>query len=120
MIISELFRKWFKLEKPPCESCEILRTQLNIANFEKKQLLDNILEFTKPRAEEKIIVKEIDPRPRAVPFSVRRSMLEEEDRAKAEILKRKEPDMIPSNHPVDETMRQDIDDLEKELGIPNG
>lgn len=106
MIINEFFRKLFKLPEAHCESCDVLQKQLEIANYEKKQLLEHILDFTKPKAEEKTITREIEPiRPKAIPFSVKRQMLEAEDRARAEILKKQQ---------------EDIEHLEKELGITEG
>lgn len=109
MIINEFFRRLLRLPEPHCESCDVLQKQLEISNYEKKQLLEHILDFTKPRAEEIRVTREIEPiKPKAVPFSVRREMLEREDRVKAEILKQKEQEM------------KSIEDLEKEVGINNG
>lgn len=90
-------------EEKLCESCETLRAQLEIANFEKKQLLDTILSFTKPVVEmaETSPIKIDAIVPKTVPWNVRRQMLENEDRAKAAILKKNA-------------------DLEKELGVENG
>lgn len=103
MIINEVFRKLFRLPEAHCESCDVLQKQLEVANYEKGQLLGHILDFTKPKTEEKFVTREIDPiRPRAMPFSVRRQMLEAEDRAKADILRKQQ---------------QDIENLERETGL---
>jgi hypothetical protein len=106
VIINEFFRRLLRLPEAHCESCDVLQKQLEISNYEKKQLLEHILDFTKPRAEEVRITKEIDPiKPKAIPFSVRREMLEKEDRVRAEILKQKEAEL------------QSIEALEREVGI---
>lgn len=103
MIINELFRKIFRLNEPHCASCDVLQKQLEIANYEKKELLGHILAFTTPKAEEKQVTREIEPiRPKAIPFSVKRQMLEAEDRVRAEILRKQ---------------RDEIEQLEKEVGI---
>ncbi len=84
-----------------CESCETLKQQLEIANYEKKQLMDRILE--KPALESKPELREVTV-PRAVPWPVRRQMLEAEDREKARLM-REAPKPVST------------EDLEKELDI---
>lgn len=106
MIINEFFRKILRLDEPHCESCDVLQKQLEIANYEKKQLLEHILDFTKPAVIEPPATRNIEPiTPKTVPFSVKRQMLEQEDRVKAEILKQKEQEL------------KDIESLEKEVGL---
>lgn len=84
-----------------CQSCETLRQQLEIANHEKKQLMDRIL--AKPEPESKPEFREVT-KPRNVPWPVRRQMLEAEDREKARLM-REAPQPIST------------EDLEKELDI---
>lgn len=104
-MIKQLFYKWFNIEDLPCKSCETLQHQLEIANYEKKELLNRILSFTEPKVEEQI-VNNIEPiRPKAVSWKVRQQELEREDRHKAKLLKEKEAEM------------KALKDLEKEVGI---
>ncbi len=71
-------------QQTQCESCETLKHQLEVSNFEKKQLLDRLLE--KPAPE---VIKEPVPitRPHNIPWNVRRQILEQEDREKARLLR---------------------------------
>lgn len=90
-----------------CDSCETLRHQLEIANYEKKQLLERILEKPEPvkdpvRNETPMLV------PRNVPWNVRRQMLEAEDRAKAKLMK-------DAPKPDNETEKKETEQFEKEL-----
>lgn len=96
--------KWFRLEPFPCQSCETLKLQLEIANYEKKELLSTILSFSKP--------PEIAPaqpldmekvKPKLMTWNVRKQMLEAEDRAAAALLA--------------EQRKKSIESLEKEVGI---
>lgn len=84
-----------------CSSCETLRAQLELANYDKGRLLDRLLE--KPGIEVPSKLAEIT-RPQTVPWNVRRQMLEKEDREKARLMA-KAPKPIPT------------EDLEKELEI---
>ena len=97
-MIKEILYKWFGVEDFPCNSCETLRGQLESVNFEKKILLDRLLNPTVPVAPEKIEYEPI--KPKNIPWVVRRQMLEEEDREKARL------------------MRQKTEELERELKIP--
>lgn len=107
MIISELLRKWFALEKPPCEACETLKRQLEIVNYEKKELLNSLLNIVKPQVEERDNTVIIEPvKPKHVAFSVRRQQLEEADRAAAKKLRE-----------VEQDNKQSVEQIEKELGI---
>lgn len=103
-IIKRIIMKISNLDPEPCESCETLKEQLNISNYEKKQMLETILSFTKPAVIEKEDnTRMIEPiQPRAVTWRVRQQALEENDRAKAQEIKRRQAD---------------IDALEKELKI---
>ncbi len=115
MIINELLRKWFNLEAPHCNSCEILESQLTLANNERERLLSTMLEFTKPSVEERVNVKEIVPiQTRAMPWRVRQQMLEENDRAKAAAMRRNAEynDTVPTT-----VTAEQIDKVEKQVGI---
>lgn len=102
MIFNELFRKWFGLDPRHCESCDILREQLNKSEAERIDLLHRLLDKDKaepsapPMGELKPIL------PQNIPWRVRQQMLEAEDRAKAKLMREKQAE---------------IDELEKEVGI---
>ena len=102
-VIKRVLMKWFDLENLPCESCETLKAQLEIANYEKKQMLETILSFTKPVVEIKTETRDIEPIiPKTVPWAVKRRMIEAEDRRTAQLKREKEVE---------------IAELEKELGV---
>lgn len=86
-----------------CKSCETLQAQLELANFEKRQLLDRIL--AKPEVE--VAKPPIEmTRPLNIPWGVRRQMLEAEDREKARLMRQApKPEPIPT------------EDLEKDLNL---
>ena len=97
-MIKEILYKLFGVEPFPCNSCETLRGQLESVNFEKKILLDRLLNPSVPVVQEK---EEYEPiKPKNIPWIVRKQMLEAEDREKAKL------------------MRLKTEELEKELGIP--
>jgi len=101
-VIQEVLRKWFGLEPVRCEVCEVLRTQLDESNRERKELLTRVLN---PTQSEPLPIKEEEPqpiRPQVIPWKVRQQMLESEDRKKAQLMRDK---------------KKEIDELEKELGI---
>lgn len=85
-LFKRIIVKYFELEPEPCESCETLKEQLNIANHEKKEMLETILGFTKPVMEEKPAdVRTIQPiQPRAATWRIKQQALEENDRITAE------------------------------------
>ena len=95
-----------------CQSCEVLKNQLNISNLEKDKLLRKLLgtpvEVTSVRDEE---LKPILPK--MVPWNVRKQMLESEDREKAKLMRKAQkdsPNQSSSPNPS-------IEELEKELGV---
>ena len=98
-MIKEILYKMFGIEPFPCNSCETLRGQLESVNFEKKILLDRLLNPVQPV--EPIKEPEYEPiKPKNVSWAVRRQMLEAEDREKAKL------------------MRMKTEELERELKIP--
>lgn len=89
-----------------CNSCETLKSQLEIANYEKKVLLDKLLqEPTIPLVSEAPV--EIS-RPKTLPWRVKRQLLEQEDRERARLMR---------EAPKPETIAADIADLERELDV---
>lgn len=115
-----------------CESCDILRAQLEIERHEKKIILQSLLDITNP----KVTRVETEPRepiaigPRHTPWRVRQQQLEEEDRAKASAIRKHNDELREANeyaernktvHEAEQTQPQISEDkteeLEKELGI---
>lgn len=116
-----------------CKSCETLKTALDAANFDKKILLARILELTQPKGEAPVSIPTDlnEVRARHIPWNMRRQMLEEEDRKKAQVLRAVaaqergaalnvergpsgglKADILP-----DPTRDESIEKLEKELGL---
>jgi hypothetical protein len=94
-LFKRIIIKYFELDPEPCESCETLKEQLNIANHEKKEMLDTILSFTKPIVEEKPIdTRTIEPiRPKASTWAIRRQELEKNDRITADANRQRQADI---------------------------
>ena len=104
-MITELLRKWFGLPVPICQTCEILRDQLDESNRERKELLHRLLENGKPEPLPPPNVEELKPiQSQFVPWRVKQQILETEDRRAAQLMK-------------DRT--KEIADLEKQLGVNN-
>lgn len=103
-----------------CESCETLRQQLSIANAEKKQLLDRLLD--KPK--EEIIQEDKDPKIIA-PSGARRwgnqrRELEANDRRVASILKAKEEEIKTSSAEIKEFEKEVEEAAKQREGTNNG
>ena len=92
-----------------CDSCETLRHQLEIANFEKKQLLDRLITTPPPTVERTTAPEPQAVKPRAIPWRVRQQMLESEDRAKAKAMREAAQE--------DQKPIVDVADMERELDI---
>jgi hypothetical protein len=90
-------------EMRACASCETLRQQLEIANYEKRELLNKLI-----RPEPVVNEPNFNElRPKTVPWRVKREELEAEDRKRAAILKEKEKEL--------NQVKSDVDELEKEV-----
>lgn len=106
-----------------CQSCEILKVQLEVANREKQQLLQALL--PKPMQTPTASENNLEPiRGRHVPFNVRRQILESESRREAVLMAAKQKEMteVPKDISVKTAIsvpaqNQSIEDLEKELGV---
>jgi hypothetical protein len=117
-----------------CKSCETLKNQLDIANYEKKQLLESILQSDTHRTASHTQSEASAPqqiKPHSIPWAVRKQMLEAEDRQKARILNENARNdlkfaaditradsggikvIIPNPNPNP----NEIEELERELGI---
>jgi len=92
-----------------CESCETLREQLAIANADRNFLLRSLIEPRTTQSNEQPKTYPEPIVPKNVPWRIRREMLEAQDRAKAEIMKKKELEIAEANKSTEE--------LEAELGI---
>ena len=110
-----------KTDYESCKSCETLKQQLEIANFEKQQLTDTLLGLLKPKVYEQP-ARELQPLENTLQtFSRRKQKLEEEARQRARIL-RDSPFVASNvNKPVVK-LSPDLDtssvkELEEELGI---
>lgn len=88
-------------ENKVCSSCEILKQQLELMTLQNNKLLDRLT--AKPEPEPIREPPQITP-PRNIPWSVRRQMLEAEDREKARLM-REAPKPVTT------------EELEKELDI---
>jgi hypothetical protein len=101
-------RRELKAENKICESCETLRKQLEIANFEKERLLSRLLE----KPEQPIVDNKpvnITP-PKTIPWRVRQQMLEQADRDKAMALRNAaKPDVKVSTADLEKDFVEDND-----------
>lgn len=94
-----------------CPTCDVYRVQLDLANYDKKKLLELIEKMNNPPvAEEKEPPLEVKPiQSRSVPWNVRKNMLETEDKLAAEKLRAKAAEIKDDS--------EKLDDLEKEVGV---
>lgn len=94
------------IEERVCKTCEVLKFEVDRLRSENERLLNRILE--KPVQEiERTVAPEPVSTPRVSLWSVKKQMLEAEDRAKAQILKKAAK---PDNQSVD-----GMNELESEL-----
>jgi|SRR6188768_1057413 len=104
-MIKKILEKWFGLEPYHCETCEILRLQLDESNKERRELLHKLLDKDKTEPLSTTSKEELTPiKPQFIPWRLRQQMLEQEDRVKARLTK----DRV-----------EEIAALEKELGVGN-
>jgi len=95
-----------------CQSCEILKTQLEISNYEKKKLLDTILSSNQSEVPQEKELP-IPIRPKHTPWEVTKNALEAADRKQAELMREHQ-------RTVDELKKNlgpSIEKLEEELGV---
>ena len=88
-MLKEIIYKIFGIEDV-CRSCDTLRHQIDVANHEKRLLLDSILSLTNPTKHDEEVKEYESIPPRNIPWHVKREMLEEADRTKAKIKKLEE------------------------------
>lgn len=117
MFLLDWYKQWLDIrksareEEKPCESCETLKQQLEIANYEKEKLLNRIME--KPEPERTTAPEPQAVRPKMVPWHVRRQMLEREDRERARLMR----EAPKTDKEIAETAKTDVAELEKEMDI---
>lgn len=90
-----------------CPTCEVYRSQLELANHEKKLLLATIERISNPVIEEKEFPHTEPIQSRTIPWSARKRILESEDRIAAEKLRVRNAELKSDK----------IEDLEKDVGI---
>ncbi len=105
MFLLKWYREYLTIRSERvCEGCEVLRHQLEVSNYEKKQLLDRLLERPEPIIEKPPVA--ITP-PTSLPWRARRQILEAEDREKARAMREAaKPDATVS-----------VEELEKEMNV---
>jgi len=104
-LISLLFRKWFGLPLvPACNTCDVLRDQLEESNRERRELLQKLLDRGVPEpAPSPVSLEEMKPiTPQFIPWRVKQQIMEQEDAQKAKLMREK---------------AKEISQLEKELGV---
>lgn len=99
-----------------CKSCNTLRQQLELANQEKKELTQTLMNLIKPKTYEAVPTA-INPINQASGlFSRRRAMLEAKDREEAKILAHSNNIAKPDSD-KNIVVATSIETLETELGI---
>ena len=103
-MIKELLCKWFGLPLvPACNTCDVLRDQLEESNRERRELLQKLLDRGVPEPAPSVVSEELKPiTPQFIPWRVKQQMLEQEDKRALQLKKEK---------------AAEISQLEKELGV---
>src|SRR5215510_1131323 len=125
-MIKELFYKWFDIQPFVCPTCEVLQLQLEESQRQNKYLLEKLLtpKVDGPTGvqQEPVDPKDMEPvGPRYIPWRVRQAHFEQEDRAKAEILRKNKEDVeaakkrLAEAKPGSAEQQASIVRLEKEL-----
>lgn len=106
-----------KTDYESCKSCETLKQQLEIANFEKQQLTDTLLGLLKPKVYEQP-ARELQPLENTLQtFSRRKHRLEEEAKQRAKVL-RDSPFVAKPEVKLSPNLNTtSVEELEEELGI---
>lgn len=76
-----------------CKSCDILKMELAIVREQNKQLLDTILDFTKPKVEETPVREVNSFVPQVRTWKQKQRLLEEEDRVRAKVIAEMEKEL---------------------------
>jgi hypothetical protein len=92
------------------ELIETLKHEIEMLRHERDTLLNHALHSNQQEVAPPVVEQEFKPIPaNRLPWAARRQMLEAEDRAQAK-LKRQQQEVV-------QTLKADVDDLEKELNI---
>lgn len=124
MFLLRWYKEWLQIrdehlsqqrELKYCESCETLKLQLSIANDEKKQLLNRLIEAPKVESEKE--VKEFKPiMTHPLIWNARRQMLEREDKDKLKKLEAvKKSQVVTTTSNINRPLT--VEQLEKELEV---
>lgn len=97
---------WLRRMLGPCECCEVLKESLAIERSLNKDLMKRLLPDTNPHTSARPDELIAEPKQPFIPWRVKRQMLEEQDRKKAQLMKEFENTRPPTT-----------DELEKEIGI---
>lgn len=113
-----------RAEAKECKSCNTLQIALDHAEYRNRELLQTIIELTKPKVETVSIpyMPELEAvKPSVTPWRVKRAELEANDRATAKLMRDKEKEMAEANKDftvkVDPTARPTVEELEKILEL---
>jgi len=118
MFLLNWYRQWKTIraefhEDKICVSCESLKQQVEILQYNNNQLLSALTQ--KPGEPIRQDTSNLKPMlPRRVPWGQRRQMLEAEDRHRAELLRKKTEEMTP---PVASVASTTLEELESEVGV---
>jgi hypothetical protein len=117
-MIKDWLRKWLfpeGVEPQPCQSCELLKEQLNAVNYERKVLFEKVIEQAFPGLTAAAIAEVDNLSPirmqSKVPWRVRQQQLQNESREKARLraeAKEGTPRVVT---------QESIERLEQELGV---
>lgn len=84
----ELLNDQIKREEDKCETCEVLKVELEAQRFNNRELLRTIIEMNLPEKVVQVSNEETKPiTPKHIPWAVKKAALENEDRATAKILR---------------------------------
>lgn len=113
-IFSKLLYKWFNLEPDQCQNCELLKNIIEQERFERKQMLQVVIDSAKPREEAIVQTQPGEYRPKLVNWNNERLRLEREDRQRAaELMKKKQEELAASKNQG----QVKVEELEKALEI---
>jgi hypothetical protein len=101
--------KEIEIADDTCASCETLRQQLDIANYEKKMLLERLLEKPEKVEEVKVAPEPVFKPSTSLPWPARRQILEREDRERARAMR--------NAAQSDAANKKETEELEKELDL---
>lgn len=117
--LKEQFELWLERreEARKCQTCEVLKEQLYIANNEKQKLLDQIIELTNPKELPQAEQQTFEPiKPRIVPWHVRKQLLEAEAREQARLLRdASNPDIQKSNQELEDELLKIAEENDKRI-----